>query len=67
MSCHFLGEDPLYRLTGNSPKARHGASVIADQKMRRGKIGKNGNHISLLNIQMYWEQIVIYRNAYEDN
>ena len=36
-SCHFLGEDPLlYPLTGNSPKARHRAGVIADQKMRRG-------------------------------
>ena len=45
VSSHFLGEDPLlYPLTGNSPKARHGAGVIADQKMRRGKIGKNGNH-----------------------
>ena len=37
-SCHFLGEDPLlYPLTGNSPKARHRAGVIADQKVRRGK------------------------------
>ena len=37
---HFLGEDPPDPLTvGNSPKARHRAGVIADQKTTRGKTG----------------------------
>ena len=56
-SCHFLGEDPLlYPLTGNSPKARHRAGVIADQKVRRGK-RKETTYILTQRIQMYWKDI----------
>ena len=52
MRSHFLGEDPPDPLTvGNSPKARHRAGVIADQKTTRGKTGENGNHIYMLTQQ----------------